>query len=236
MTAIRILHVDDEPDIREIVDLSLGLNPDFEVRAAACGADAIAIAAEWSPFLILLDVMMPIMDGPTTLVHLRQDPRTADIPVLFMTARAQEREVQQFIALGAQGVISKPFDPMTLPFLVRSHLQAIRLESLRAVFARRAMSDAAALADCRTQLSADAGPATIARLREIAHGLAGAAGLFGFDQISRDAAALEDAVIAKLSGGGTPRELTQALDQLTQRLATQWEGRGQEIKRTQSAA
>jgi len=236
MTAIRILHVDDEPDIREIVDLSLGLNPDFEVRAAACGADAIAIAAEWSPFLILLDVMMPGMDGPTTLAHLRKDPRTADIPVLFMTARAQEREVQQFIALGAQGVISKPFDPMTLAFLVRSHLQAIRFESLRAVFARRAMSDAATLADCRSDLGTDASSATIARVREIAHGLAGAAGLFGFAEISSDAAALEDAVVAKLAGNGTPKELTQALDQLMTRLKTQWDGRPAEIKCTQSAA
>jgi CheY-like chemotaxis protein len=152
MTAYRILHVDDEPDIREIVDMSLGLNAEFEVRACACGADAIAMAAEWSPFLILLDVMMPGMDGPTTLKHLRQDPRTADIPVLFMTARAQEREVQQLIALGAHGVISKPFDPMTLAFAVRSHLQAIRLDSLRAVFVQRIKGDAALLAACRSSL------------------------------------------------------------------------------------
>src|SRR5258708_12313555 len=130
MTAYRILHVDDEPDIREIVDMSLGLNAEFEVQACSCGADAIMVAAEWSPFLILLDVMMPGMDGPTTLKHLRLDPRTADIPVLFMTARAQEREVQQLIALGAQGVISKPFDPMTLPFSLRSHLQSIPLDPL----------------------------------------------------------------------------------------------------------
>jgi len=234
MTAIRILHVDDEPDIREIVDISLGLNPDFEVRAAASGPEAIAIAAAWSPFLILLDVMMPGMDGRTTLAHLRKDARTADIPVLFMTARAQEREVQQFIALGAHGVISKPFDPMTLAFLVRSHLHAIRLESLRTVFARRAMSDAAALASCRSELSAEGGAAAIGRVREIAHGLAGAAGLFGFHQISSDAAALEDAVIAKLQGGGTPKELTQALDRLMSRLQSQWDAR--RTKRTQSAA
>jgi CheY-like chemotaxis protein len=126
MSAVRILHVDDEPDIREIVGMSLGLDADFEVRHCACGADAVATAAEWSPFLILLDVMMPAMDGPTTLMHLRTDPRTSEIPVLFMTARAQAREVEQFIALGAQGVISKPFDPMELAAVVRSHLQAMR--------------------------------------------------------------------------------------------------------------
>jgi len=126
MSQIRILHVDDEPDIREIVDASLSLNPDFQVRACASGVDALAAAAEWSPELILLDVMMPKMDGPTTLAQLRKNPRTAEIPVLFMTARAQKREVEQFIAMGAQGVISKPFDPMTLASEVGSHLHTLR--------------------------------------------------------------------------------------------------------------
>ena len=126
MSTIRILHVDDEPDIREIVDLSLGLNPDFQVRSCASGDEALAAAAEWSPELILLDVMMPRMDGPTTLSGLRKNPKTTDIPVLFMTARAQPREIEQFIALGAQGVISKPFDPMTLAFTVRNHLEALK--------------------------------------------------------------------------------------------------------------
>jgi two-component system, OmpR family, response regulator len=120
MSQIRILHVDDEPDIREIVDASLSLNPDFQVRAS--GVDALAAAAEWAPELILLDVMMPKMDGPTTLAQLRKNPSTAAIPVVFMTARAQKREVEQFIAMGAQGVISKPFDPMTLASEVGSHL------------------------------------------------------------------------------------------------------------------
>ena len=74
----------------------------------------------------LLDVMMPGMDGPTTLSHLRENPQTSNIPVLFMTARAQAREVEQFISLGAQGVISKPFDPMTLASEVQTHLQALK--------------------------------------------------------------------------------------------------------------
>jgi CheY-like chemotaxis protein len=126
MSTIRILHVDDEPDIREIVDLSLSLNPDFQLRSCASGDEALTAASEWSPSLILLDVMMPRMDGPTTLSHLRQNPETSDIPVLFMTARAQPREIEQFIALGAQGVISKPFEPMTLAFTVRNHLETLK--------------------------------------------------------------------------------------------------------------
>jgi CheY-like chemotaxis protein len=122
MGEIRILHVDDEPDIRELVDMSLALNADFQVRACSSGAEAIKTAAEWSPYLILLDVMMPGMDGPTTLTKLRNNEKTSEIPVVFMTARAQAREVEQFISMGAQGVISKPFDPMTLASEVQGHL------------------------------------------------------------------------------------------------------------------
>jgi len=122
MTDIRILVVDDEPDIREVVDVSLGLDREFKMRACASGADALVMAAEWSPTLILLDVMMPLMDGPATLASLRKNPRTAHIPVVFLTARTQADEIEQYIALGAQGVLSKPFNPMTLAASVRSYL------------------------------------------------------------------------------------------------------------------
>jgi CheY-like chemotaxis protein len=122
MADIRILLVDDEPDIREVVDVSLGLDRELTTRACASGADALVMAAEWSPSLILLDVMMPLMDGPTTLANLRKNPRTADIPVLFLTARTQTAEIAHYISLGAQGVLSKPFDPMTLAALVRGYL------------------------------------------------------------------------------------------------------------------
>ena len=123
MSQTRILHVDDEPDIREIVDMSLGLNPEFEVREVGSGAEAIKAAAEWSPDLILLDVMMPKMDGPATLARLRDDPKTSAIPVLFMTARSQTPEVERLKSLGAKGVILKPFDPMRLADDVRARLE-----------------------------------------------------------------------------------------------------------------
>jgi two-component system OmpR family response regulator len=220
MSPIRILHVDDEPDIREIVDMSLGLHADFEVRVCASGAEAVATAAEWVPYLILLDVMMPGMDGPTTLTHLRKNPRTADIPVLFMTARAQAHEVDQFIALGAHGVISKPFDPMTLAFVVQSHLHSIRHEALRAVFVQRARSDAALLASCRSSLGREASAAALSQIREIAHGLAGAAGIFGYEQMSSDAAAVEAAVVAE---DGTAEDLTYALNRLLSCIEGDWD-------------
>ena len=122
MTSIRVLHVDDEPDIREVVDLSLGLDPEFEVRACASGSEALAVAAEWSPSVILLDVVMPVMDGPITLANLRRNSRTVHIPVLFMTARVHTGDFEHLISLGAKGVLPKPFDPMNLTTLVRSYL------------------------------------------------------------------------------------------------------------------
>lgn len=110
----RILIVDDEDDIREIAQLSLEISGRWEVVAAACGSEALCVAAETRPAAILLDVMMPGLDGPTTLGRLRQNPVTADIPVIFLTAKAQSGERRQLLDLGARGVIAKPFDPMTL--------------------------------------------------------------------------------------------------------------------------
>lgn len=109
-----ILHVDDEPDIREVVELSLGLNPNVVTQSCGSGDEALAVAAEWQPDLILLDVIMPMMDGPATLARLRNNPRTAGILVVFMTALVRPREMAFFESLGAAGIISKPFDPLTL--------------------------------------------------------------------------------------------------------------------------
>ena len=81
-------------------------------------------AADWQPDVILMDVMMPAMDGAETLTQLRRDARTAGIPVVFMTARVQTREVEHFLSLGAAGVIPKLFDPMTLASTVRAFLPA----------------------------------------------------------------------------------------------------------------
>jgi CheY-like chemotaxis protein len=217
MTAIRILHVDDETDIREVVEVSLGLDPDFATRNCGSGKEAVAVAAEWQPDLILLDVMMPVMDGPATLVQLRNNAAIANIPVIFMTARAQAREVDHFRSLGAIGVIAKPFDPMTLAAAVRCYVHPVRsaLDDLRAGFLQRVTRDAAALAEDRVVLR-DAGrlPSTLNRIKHIAHGLAGAGGIYGFAQLSNAAAALEDAVIAELAGSGLGDETDLALDGL----------------------
>jgi two-component system, OmpR family, response regulator len=126
MSAIKLLYVDDEPDIREVATFSLEIDPQIEVRAVASGAEALALldAGGWRPDLILLDVMMPDMDGPTTLGHIRERPGFAPTPVIFITARAQPHERAAFLEKGAIGVITKPFDPMTLAQDVRNLLAA----------------------------------------------------------------------------------------------------------------
>jgi CheY-like chemotaxis protein len=122
MSAYRILHVEDEPDIREVVKMSLALDPEIDLKSCDSGSDALAQAASWSPDMILTDVTMPVMDGPQLLVHLRANARTAGIPVVFMTARAQRSEVTHLLSLGAAGVVAKPFDPLTLATSVRAYV------------------------------------------------------------------------------------------------------------------
>lgn len=122
MTGIQVLHVDDEADIREVVRISLELDPDVTVLSCASGSEALATTIGQRPDLVLLDVMMPDMDGPATLSGLRRSAQFADVPVVFMTARTQPREVEHFKSLGAVDVIAKPFDPIRLPELLRKHL------------------------------------------------------------------------------------------------------------------
>jgi CheY-like chemotaxis protein len=120
----RVLLVDDEPDIRKIGRLSLERVGGWEVLMADCGQKALELAAARRPDLILLDVMMPGMDGLATLEQLKKQPETASIPVLFMTAKVQPGELQLYTRLGATGVIHKPFDPLTLPDEVRRLVEA----------------------------------------------------------------------------------------------------------------
>jgi len=150
MTALRVLHVDDEPDIRKVVRLSLGLDPTFTVLSCKSGAEALAAAPAWSPDMILCDVVMPMMDGPATLKQLQASPKTADIPVVFMTARVQKRELQEFKSLGAVGVITKPFDPMTLVGELRAYVRSASFGVARSRFVQRLRADAAIMLDCRT--------------------------------------------------------------------------------------
>ncbi len=113
-TRKRILYVDDDPDIRMIAQMALEMVGGYEVIPCESGSEALNKALTCVPDLIVMDVMMPEMDGPTTLQRLRTVAATATIPVIFLTAKVQPAEVAHYQSLGALGVIAKPFDPMQL--------------------------------------------------------------------------------------------------------------------------
>jgi len=112
--------VDDEPDIRKIGLVSLRAVGKWTALSASSGEEALTLAPKEMPDLILLDVMMPGMTGPDVLTRLRANPATSLIPIIFMTAKVQKTEIEGYLALGAAGVISKPFDPMQLPAEIRA--------------------------------------------------------------------------------------------------------------------
>lgn len=109
-----VLVVEDEPDIRRITRLALAEVGGLDVQCCGDGDEALRVAAATRPDLILLDVMLPGMDGPATLEALRRNPETGDIPVIFVSAKVQRPEVAAYLGQGVIGVIPKPFDPMTL--------------------------------------------------------------------------------------------------------------------------
>jgi CheY-like chemotaxis protein len=119
---MKILIIDDEEDIRSIASMSLGILGGIDVVEADCGEDGLVKAASENPDAILLDMMMPGLDGPATLQKLRENAATKGIPVIFLTARAMTSEMERLKQLGATGVLTKPFDPTTLSTQVKSIL------------------------------------------------------------------------------------------------------------------
>lgn len=117
----RILYIEDDPNIQEIVRLALEALGGYSVTTANSGYEAIKYAPQSDAQLILLDVMMPGMDGIVTLSQLRKIPQTSDIPVIFITAKVNPDEISHYLNLGAAGVIAKPFDPMELAFMVEKN-------------------------------------------------------------------------------------------------------------------
>lgn len=121
LSTLKVLYVDDDLDLRDVAEMSLQLDEAIVVQVAASGAAALALldGGGFVPDVIMLDVMMPAMDGPAVLQALRARPAVADIPVIFITARTQPREVDAYRALGITGLITKPFDPLALAPEVR---------------------------------------------------------------------------------------------------------------------
>lgn len=125
MTHLVLLHVDDEDDIREVAAYALELDPSIQLTSLASGAAALErLEGGYRPQAILLDVMMPGLDGPGTLERLRRIEGLETTPVVFMTARVQADERLRYLALGAVGVITKPFDPLSLAGELRGLLAA----------------------------------------------------------------------------------------------------------------
>lgn len=116
----RVLYVEDDPDIRAVARIALEVVGNFEVAVFATGEEALEQAEAFAPDLFLLDVMLPGMDGDETLIELRKQPKLADIPAMFMTAKIQPEELAKLKSSGALGVISKPFDAMTLATQMRA--------------------------------------------------------------------------------------------------------------------
>lgn len=116
----RILYVEDDPDIRTVAVLALEAVGGFVVRVCSSGEEAIAAAVEFRPDLLLIDVMMPGLDGPSTLAALRALPGIGNPPAIFMTAKVQPSEVARYKEIGVVDVIPKPFDPMTLATQIRA--------------------------------------------------------------------------------------------------------------------
>lgn len=115
-----ILYVEDDPDIRTVAQIALETVGGFTLTACPSGQEALdKVAGGYTPDLMLLDVMMPNMDGPSTLAALRRLAATANTPAVFMTAKVQAAEIAHYKSLGAIGVVAKPFDPMRLAQQVR---------------------------------------------------------------------------------------------------------------------
>ena|ERR1700722_2047413 len=122
----KVLLVDDDQNIRFVAQMTLEGLTEWKIVVADSGKAAIEVAPNEKPDLIMLDVMMPEMDGPTTFMKLQEIPSLRNVPVIFMTAKIQTHELENYLKLGAAGVVSKPFDPMTLPDEIAKILNTVK--------------------------------------------------------------------------------------------------------------
>lgn len=110
----KVLVVDDDDDVRRLVALTLTRLAGHDVMEVSGGHSVVRLVQDWRPDAVILDVRMPAMDGPEVLSRLRANPQTSSVPVVFLTAGARQSELSALAALGAQGVLDKPFDPVEL--------------------------------------------------------------------------------------------------------------------------
>jgi CheY-like chemotaxis protein len=202
-----ILIVDDEADLLRLAQLCLQTLGGFQVTLAATGDEALQSARANRPDLVLLDVMMPVMDGPSTLAAFRADPRLKDVPVIFMTARVRSSEVDEYLAMGADGVVAKPYGAEDLLRQIgdvwdRFHASPVEnagdleLADLRQSFIRSLEPRMVRLRQLFPAAGGDwATPEARAEILAIAHKLAGSCASFGLENIGGAAMTLEDKLI-----------------------------------------
>lgn len=241
-TALKtVLYVDDEPDIRKIVQIALGLSNDLTIHTGESGAQALELARKLRPDVLLLDVMMPGLDGPGTLCKMRADPEIAHIPVIFVTAKAMPSEVAKFREMGVVGVIAKPFDPMELIKQLRglwdghdaevpplkeyddkANLQR-HVTQLGDKFLRRTRDETVILHTLAEHAN-DGDPIVIDQIERLAHKIHGSGSMFGYAAVSVCARNLENLVEGvklrdSVIGIGIEPDVVQSLIECTQRLA-----------------
>ena len=235
-----VLYVDDDPDICVVVQTALCLLAGMEVHTACSGEMAIDMAFAKRPDLIVLDVMMPGLDGPATFARLRESPLIAATPIIFMTAKVMPSEVAHFLGLGAIGVVGKPFDPLRLgdelnalwnkactQFEVNAPRggQAEVLEQVAAVsqsFTERTLRDVERLRYLVKGVRSDSRP-ELQEIERIAHSVHGAGAMFGFPAVSTLGGAIEQLAKSLQRGYALGAESTERvagqLDDLTEQMS-----------------
>jgi two-component system OmpR family response regulator len=244
-----VLYVDDDSDICSVVQATLGLVPGLNVHTADSGERAIDLAYELRPDLVLMDVMMPGLDGPSTFRRMRESALLRGIPVIFMTAKVLPAEIAQLLQLGAIGVIVKPFDPLKLyadlfslwskgGAAPRSSIEGggpaevqAQVDSLTVSFLQRAWADVINLAKMIER--AQAGDRSVFHeIERICHSIHGAGAMFGFPKISEEGGSMARMITAvtasaepksSASESATLQQLLEANKQLAQEVETAWQ-------------
>jgi CheY-like chemotaxis protein len=234
-----IAYVDDEPDLREVVQLALSLTTGAAIQCYASGAQALSQLPALRPDLVLLDVMMPEMDGPEVIRQMQANPLLESIPVIFMTAKALPDEIAHFRALGAIGVIAKPFDPTRLGEEVLGQWQAAatitrhagaatqitkHVSALTARFAHRTLAELPVMRESSARLS-PGNADSLQQLKRWAHKVRGTAATIGLADVSARAGEIEEllssgAAVGTGAGAGSTPARAAAGDRLGALLAS----------------